>query len=61
VVGGHGATPDGGGYWIVAATGAVYHYGNAPGLGDLSSAGGMVSDVVGLAPTSPPLPFNFFF
>jgi hypothetical protein len=56
---GMAATPDGGGYWIVANTGAVYHYGNAPGLGDLPSAGGMVTDVVGLAPTSPPLDFLF--
>jgi hypothetical protein len=58
---GMATTPDGGGYWIVSTTGTVYHYGNAPSLGDLPSSGVTANDVVGLAPTSPPLPFNFFF
>jgi hypothetical protein len=54
---GMAATPDGGGYWLVSNTGKVNHYGNAPALGDLPFA---ANDVVGIAPTSPPLPLPFF-
>jgi hypothetical protein len=54
---GMAATPDGGGYWLVSNAGKVNNYGNAPALGDLPLA---ASDVVGIAPTSPPLPFAFF-
>ena len=57
---GMAATPDGGGYWLVSNTGSVHHYGNAPDLGDLPSVGVSASDVVGIAPTSPPLSLDFF-
>ena len=57
---GMAATPNGRGYWLVSNTGAVYHYGNAPALGDLRSAGVVATDVVGIAPTSPPWPVSFF-
>jgi hypothetical protein len=56
---GMAATPDGNGYWLVSNTGAVHHYGNAPSLGDLPSTGIAATDVVGIAPTSPPLDFLF--
>jgi hypothetical protein len=35
---GMASTPDGGGYWLVAADGGVFTFGNAPFLG---SAGGV--------------------
>ncbi|HEY5012954.1 MAG TPA: choice-of-anchor D domain-containing protein [Acidimicrobiia bacterium] len=54
------ATPDGGGYWLVSNIGSVFRYGNAAGLGDLVTAGVTATDVVGLAPTSPPVPVDFF-
>ena len=54
------ATPDGGGYWLVSNIGTVFRYGNAAGLGDLATAGVTATDVVGLAPTSPPVPVDFF-
>jgi hypothetical protein len=57
---GMAATPNGAGYWLVSNTGAVYRYGNAPALGDLRSAGVVATDVVGIAPTSPPLLVSFF-
>jgi hypothetical protein len=57
---GMAATSDGGGYWLVANTGSIYNYGNAPALGDLPSAGVAANDVVGIAPTTPPLPIDFF-
>jgi hypothetical protein len=53
-------TPDGHGYWMVATNGAVFHYGNAAALGDLPSHGIAATDVVGFAPTTPPLPIEFF-
>jgi hypothetical protein len=53
-------TPDGGGYWLVSNTGAVHHYGNAPDLGDLPRVGVATTDVVAIAPSSPPVPYGFF-
>ena len=43
------ATPDGGGYWLVAADGGVFNYGDAPFKG---SAGALhlAAPVVGIAP-----------
>jgi hypothetical protein len=54
------ASPDGGGYWMVSATGAVRTFGNAAAFGDLPSVGIAATDVVAIAPSSPPVPFDFF-
>jgi hypothetical protein len=43
-------TPDGGGYWLVTATGQVLNFGDAPLLGQLS--GGSVNNIVSIVPTS---------
>jgi hypothetical protein len=48
------ATPDGRGYWLVSNSGAVRQFGNASALGSLPFG---ATDVVGIAPTSPPVPF----
>ena len=50
---GMASTPDGRGYWLVASDGGVFTFGNAPYLGSIGVSA--TTNVVGLAPTSPPL------
>jgi hypothetical protein len=45
------ATPDGAGYWLVAANGTVYTYGDAVNYGSMSGRS-LRAPVVGLASTS---------
>jgi hypothetical protein len=54
VVGG-AATSDGKGYWMVTRSGRLLHFGDAPKLPDLPSLKIPTTDVVGMAPTTPPL------
>ena len=44
-------TPDGLGYWLVAADGGVFTFGDAAFYGSLPGIGVHVSDIVGIAPT----------
>ena len=43
------ASPSGKGYWLVAADGGVFNFGDARQFG--SASGAATADVVGLAPT----------
>ena len=47
-VAGMAATPDGGGYWLVARDGGVFTYGDAPYFGSLGGTA-LPGPVVGLA------------
>jgi hypothetical protein len=49
-------TADGGGYWLVAADGGIFGFGDAPYYGSLPGDGGSVTDVAGLS-TLPGLSF----
>ena len=44
-------TPDGGGYWLVAANGGIFNFGDAGFYGSLSSKGVTSSSVVSMAAT----------
>ena len=44
---GMAATPDGGGYWLVASDGGIFSYGNAQFYGSAASVPGQ--DIVGMA------------
>ena len=44
------ATPDGGGYWLAAADGAVFHYGNATAYGSAINEH-LTSPIVAMAAT----------
>ena len=46
-------TPDGRGYWLVASDGGIFTFGDAPYMGSLGGSG--VTDIIGMAPTAPPL------
>jgi len=50
---GMAATPDGKGYWLIASDGGIFTFGDAPFYGSLGGQG--VTDVIGIASTSPPL------
>jgi hypothetical protein len=52
-VAGEAATPDGGGYWILLADGAVYSFGNGHWYGDART--GTYQDHAGLAPPGAPM------
>lgn len=45
------ATPEGNGYWLAAANGAVYCFGDARCYGSPATTGGAPDPVVGIAPT----------
>jgi hypothetical protein len=49
---GMAATPSGAGYWLVASDGGIFAFGDAPFLGPMSGQ----NDIIGLSPTSRPLP-----
>ena len=48
---GMAATPDGLGYWLVAADGGVFSFGDAQNQGSLPGLGVHVNNVVGAVPT----------
>jgi len=42
-------TPTGAGYWLVAADGGIFSFGDAPYYGSLGSSGGAKGRVFGMA------------